>query len=70
VLEAWLNELSGGIHLEPDPAAADAKTPQAPGEDAPDIDQELRDIVRELTVVPIRTSIVGDVEAMAMMRKF
>ena len=53
-----------------DPVAADANTPEAPGEDAPVIDQELRDIVRELIVVPSRTSIVGEVEAMAMMRKF
>jgi hypothetical protein len=38
-------------------------------EAAPVVDQELRDIVRELIVVLSRKSIVGDVEAMAMMRK-
>ena len=36
---------------------------------APLVDQELRDIVRELIVVLSRKSIVGDAEAMAMMRK-
>jgi hypothetical protein len=38
-------------------------------EAAPVVDQELRDIVRELIVVLSRKSIVGDVQAMAMMRK-
>jgi hypothetical protein len=68
VLEAWLNELSGGIHLEPDPVAVEATTPEAV-EAAAVVDQELRDIVRELIVVLSRKSMVGDVEAMARMRK-
>jgi hypothetical protein len=58
-----------GIHLEPDPIATDAPTPEAAAESAPVADQELRDIVRELIVVLSRKSIVGDVEAMAMMQK-
>src|SRR5271170_6655013 len=64
VLDGWLAELGGLIHLEPDPAK-----PGALVEAAPVVDQELRDIVRELIVVLSRKSIVGDVEAMAMMRK-
>jgi hypothetical protein len=69
VLDAWLAQLGGLIHLEPDPAKLDAVTPEALVEAAPVVDQELRDIVRELIVVLSRKSIVGDVEAMAMMRK-
>lgn len=69
VLDGWLAELGGLLHLEPDPAKMDAATPEALVEVAPVIDQELRDIVRELIVVLSRKSIVGDVEAMAMMRK-
>ena len=69
VLDSWLAELGGLIHLEPDPIAADASTTEAPAKAAPMIDQELRDIVRELIVELSRKSIVGDVEAMAMMRK-
>jgi hypothetical protein len=69
VLDAWLAELGGLIHLEPDPAKPDAATPEALVDAAPVVDQELRDIVRELIVVLSRKSIVGDVEAMAMMRK-
>jgi hypothetical protein len=69
VLDGWLAELGGLLHLEPDPAKMDAAAPEALVEAAPVIDQELRDIVRELIVVLSRKSIVGDVEAMAMMRK-
>lgn len=69
VLDGWLAELGGLLHLEPDPARMDAATPPTLVEAAPVVDQELRDIVRELTVVLSRKSIVGDVEAMAMMRK-
>jgi len=69
VLDAWLAELGGLIHLEPDPAKLGEATPEALVEAAPVVDQELRDIVRELIVVLSRKSIVGDVEAMAMMRK-
>jgi hypothetical protein len=68
VLDAWLAELGGLIHLEPDPAKQGETTPEAL-DPAPAVDQELRDIVRELIVVLSRKSIVGDVEAMAMMRK-
>lgn len=64
VLESWLNELSGGTLVEPD-----APAPEAPVEIAGGADQELRDIVRELIVVLNRKSVVGDAEAMAMMRK-
>jgi PilZ domain len=67
VLDGWLAELGGLIHLEPNAAKPDA--PEAVVEAAPVVDQELRDIVRELIVVLSRKSIVGDVEAMAMMRK-
>ena len=66
VLDGWLSELGGLLHLEPDPATLDAA---ALAETARLVDQELRDIVRELIVVLSRKSIVGDVEAMAMMRK-
>ena len=69
VLDAWLAELGGLLHLEPDPIAADAPTPERPVKAAPVVDQELRDIVRELIVELSRKSIVGDVEAMAMLRK-
>lgn len=69
VLDAWLAELGGLIHLEPDPAKLGEAAPEAPVDPAPAVDQELRDIVRELIVVLSRKSIVGDVEAMAMMRK-
>jgi PilZ domain len=69
VLDSWLAELGGLIHLQPDPARMDEVMPEAPVEAAPVVDQELRDIVRELIVVLSRKSIVGDVEAMAMMRK-
>jgi hypothetical protein len=69
VLDRWLAELGGLLHLEPDPATLDAGAPAALAETAPLVDQELRDIVRELIVVLSRKSIVGDVEAMAMMRK-
>jgi PilZ domain len=69
VLDAWLAERGGLLHLEPDPAKPGAATAEAPTEAAPVVDQELRDIVRELIVVLSRKSIVGDVEAMAMMRK-
>jgi hypothetical protein len=69
VLDGWLAELGGLIHLEPDPAKLGEATPEALLEAAPVVDQELRDIVRELIVVLSRKSIVGDVEAMAMMRK-
>jgi hypothetical protein len=64
VLESWLDELSGGTLVEPD-----APAPEAPVEIARRADQELRDIVRELIVVLNRKSVVGDGEAMAMMRK-
>lgn len=43
--------------------------PKLPVEVAHGTDQELRDIVRALIVVLNRKSIVGDAEAMAMMRK-
>jgi hypothetical protein len=66
VLESWLDELSGGTLVEPD---APASVPELPVEVAHGTDQELRDIVRELIVVLNRKSIVGDAEAMAMMRK-
>jgi len=69
VLDAWLAELGGLIHLAPNTATLDAATPEALVEAAPVVDQELRDIVRELIVVLSRKSIVSDVEAMAMMRK-
>jgi PilZ domain len=69
VLDLWLAELGGLIHLEPDPAQLDANTEAVPVKAAPVVDQELRDIVRELIVELSRKSIVGDVEAMAMMRK-
>lgn len=73
VLEAWLNELSGGIPLEPEPIPPppplDLPMPAAPVETAAGADQELRDIVRELIVLLNRKTIVGDAEAMAMMRK-
>jgi hypothetical protein len=69
VLDGWLAELGGLIHLAPDKATLDAATPEVVVEAAPVVDQELRDIVRELIVVLSRKSIVGDVEAMAMMRK-
>jgi PilZ domain len=69
VLDAWLAELGGLIHLEPDPAKSSAAAPEALLDAPPMVDQELRDIVRELIVVLSRKSIVGDVEAMAMMRK-
>jgi hypothetical protein len=66
VLESWLDELSGGTLVEPD---APATVPELPVEVAHGADQELRDIVRELVVLLNRKSIVGDAEAMAMMRK-
>jgi hypothetical protein len=69
VVDARLAELGGLLHLEPDPIAANAPTPEAMVETAPVIAQELRDIVRERIVVLSRKSIVGDVEAMAMMGK-
>ncbi len=69
VLDGWLAELGGLLHLEPDRANPDATAPEVVAEGAPSVDQELRDIVRELIVVLSRKSIVGDVEAMAMMRK-
>jgi PilZ domain len=69
VLDGWLAELGGLLHLQPDPATLDAATTTALAEPASVVDQELRDIVRELIVVLSRKSIVGDVEAMAMMRK-
>lgn len=69
VLELWLNELSGGILVEPDPPAPATPTFAAPTAIATGADQELRDIVRELIVLLNRKSIVGDTEAMAMMRK-
>jgi hypothetical protein len=64
VLDGRLAELGGLIHLAPNTA-----TPEAPLQAAPVVDQELQDIVRELIVVLSRKSIVGDVEAMAMLRK-
>jgi hypothetical protein len=66
VLESWLDEWSGGTLVEPD---APAPVPELPVEVAHGTDQELRDIVRELVVLLNRESIVGDTEAMAMMRK-
>jgi hypothetical protein len=69
VLHGWLAELGGLIPLAPNTATLDAATPEALVEAAPVVDQELRDIVRELIVALSRKSIVGDVEAMAMMRK-
>jgi len=69
VLELWLNELSGGILAEPEPPAPKAAILAAPSEIAAGADQGLRDIVRELIVLLNRKSIVGDAEAMAMMRK-
>jgi hypothetical protein len=69
VLHAWLAERGGLMHLEPDPAKQGEATPEAPVEAASVVDQELRDIVRELIVVLSRKSIAGDAEAMAMMRK-
>jgi hypothetical protein len=69
VLELWLNELSGGTLVEPDPPAPAVPTFAAPAEITAGADQELRDIVRELIVLLNRKSIVGDAEAMAMMRK-
>ncbi len=67
--DAWLAERGGLLHLEPDPIAEDAAPPEMPVKAAPVIDQELHDIVRELIVELGRKSIVGDVEAKAMMRK-
>jgi hypothetical protein len=69
VLGAWLAELGGLIHREPDPAKQSEATPEALVEAASVVDQELGDIVRERIVVLSRKSSVGDVEAMAMMRK-
>jgi len=71
VLEAWLSEPSGGTPLkpEPDPLPLDVPMPAAPAETAASTDQELRDIVRERIVLLNRKTIVGDAEAMAMMRK-
>ncbi len=69
VLDGWLAELGGLLHLEPDPTKLDEAAPETLVEPPPVVDQELRDIVRELIVVLSRKSIVGDVEAMAMMRK-
>ncbi len=69
ILDSWLVELGGLMHLEPDPLTLDAPTPEALVEAAPVVDQELRDIVRERIVVLNRKSLVGDAEAMAMMRK-
>ena len=69
VLEAWLNELSGGTLEEPAPPAPAVPTFAAPAEITAGADQELRDIVRELIVLLNRKSIVRDAEAMAMMRK-
>jgi hypothetical protein len=64
-----LAELGRLIHLAPNTATLDAATSEALVEAAPVVDQDLRDIVRELIVVLSRKSIVGDVGAMAMMRK-
>jgi len=69
VLDGWLAELGGLIHLAPNTATLDAAVPEALVEAAPVVDQELRDIVRERIVVLSRKSIVGHGEAMAMMRK-
>ncbi len=69
VLELWWNELGGGLLLEADPPAPAVPTFAAPAEIASGADQELRDIVRELIVLLNRKSILGDAEAMAMMRK-
>jgi|SRR5579863_633581 len=69
VLELWLNELSGGMLVEPETPAPAMPTFVAPAETAAGADQELRDIVRELIVLLNRKSVVGDAEAMAMMRK-
>jgi hypothetical protein len=69
VLDAWLAELGGLKHLEPDPPKQGEARPETRVEVAPGVDQVLRDIVRELIVVLSRKSIVGDGEAMAMMRK-
>jgi hypothetical protein len=69
VLVACLNERSGGIQLEPEPPAPEAATWEAPAAAAAGTDQELRDIVRELIVLLNRKTIVGDAEALAMLRK-
>jgi hypothetical protein len=69
ILDWWLAELGGLMRLEPDPRTLDAPTAEALVEAAPVVDQELRDMVRELVVVLNRTSLVGDAEAMARMRK-
>jgi hypothetical protein len=69
VLELWLNELSGGVVVEPEPPAPAVPTFEAPAEIASGADQELRDIVRERMVLLNRKRIVGDAEAMARMRK-
>jgi hypothetical protein len=69
VLESCLNEGTGGTLVEPDPPAPAVPTFAAPAEIASGADQELRDIVREMIVLLNRNSIVGDGEAMAMMRK-
>jgi len=69
VLESCLNEGTGGTLVEPDPPAPAVPTFAAPAEIASGADQELRDIVREMIVLLNRKSIVGDGEAMAMMRK-
>jgi hypothetical protein len=69
VLDSWLAELGGLLHLEPAQATLEAAAPDVPIKAAPLVDQELRDIVRELIVELNRKSIVGDVEAMGMMRK-
>jgi hypothetical protein len=69
ILNAWLAELGGLIDLEPDEVTPEAATPEALVEAAPVVDQELREIVRALIVVLNRKSIVGDAEAMALMRK-
>jgi hypothetical protein len=67
VLDLWLAELGGLLHLEP--VQPDENAAEVPVKVAPVVDHELRDIVRELIVELSRKSIVGDVEAMAMMRK-
>jgi hypothetical protein len=69
VLDSWLNELSGGMLVEPEPPASVPVTPTFETPAAAAADQDLRDIVRELIVVLNRQSIVGDADAMAMMRK-